>query len=378
MSKRREPDDFRWRELFHRPLLDTDVVRLSGANAGKTILLTGAGGSIGSALAKAILASGPRLLILLDHSDHNLHGIQNVLAAASNRAPFISFLGDVCDAPLLAEVLEEYRPDTIFHAAAFKHVPLMEINPFAAVRNNSMGTYRLATAAMEHQTPRMIMISTDKAVNPHSVMGASKRIAELILLALNNRGTRMSAVRMGNVVGTQGSVVPLFLGQIARGGPVTVTHPRVRRYLVTLLESVEVILKVASLENEDGIFVPEMGSPIKIVDLANYLIRNAGSAPSQEISVAFTGLRPGDKMTEDLISERESLGPGTDGSIHRVSGLGIPRDTLEAAMRELAGAVCRRDLAALLDTIRRMVPKYQPSRAVLEQLSISLAGARKA
>lgn len=374
----RNQEDFRWGELLHRPLLEPDVSGLSAANAGATILLTGAGGSIGSALARTLLASGPRLLVLLENSEHNLHKVHTELAAMSGPARHVPLLGDVCDAPLLADIFEKHRPDIVFHAAALKHVPLMEMNPAAAVRNNAIGTFRLAAAAAEHLTPRLIVISTDKAVNPRSVMGASKRIAELVVLGLGNQETRMSAVRLGNVLGTQGSVVPLFLQQIAQGGPVTVTHPEVRRYFVTLLESIEVILKIALMESGDGIFVPEMGSPVKIVDLANYLIRNANSTPPRTIPIVFTGLRPGDKMKEDLISDGESLKPGTDGRIRRVGGSEVPKDKLEAAMGELTEAARRRDLAALLEILRCMVPGYQPSSAVLEQLSISLAGARRA
>lgn len=283
----RPQDGFNWGDFLRRPLREAGVVRLSAANAGKTILLTGAGGSIGSALARAILASGPRLLLLLDHSEHNLHHIHTELAAISGGAPSIPILGDVCDDALLANIFAAHRPDTVYHAAAFKHVPLMETNPLAAVRNNALGTYKLATAAIEHRLPHLIMVSTDKAVNPHSVMGASKRIAELILLALSHQGTPMRAVRLGNVLGSQGSVVPRFLQQIVQGGPVTVTHPEVSRYFLTLLESVEVILQVASLEDGGGIFLPELGQPVKILDLAGYLIRNAGFvSPEDEIGRA--------------------------------------------------------------------------------------------
>jgi FlaA1/EpsC-like NDP-sugar epimerase len=370
-------DGFCWGDLLGRPCRETGLSQLSAANADKTILLTGAGGSIGSALAKAILASGPKLLILLEHSEHNLHQLRTELADIPNRASLLPLLGDVCDVSLLTEIFERHRPDTVFHTAAFKHVPLMETNPIAAVWNNAIGTYRLAKVAAEHRAPRLIMISTDKVANPRSMMGASKRIAELALLGFGGQETRMRAVRLGNVLGTQGSVVPLFLEQIARGGPVTVTHPEVCRYFVTLLEAVEVILKIALRESGDGIFVPEMGLPVKILDLANHLIRHVRSAQSKTIPITFTGLRPGDKMKEALVSDGESLEPGTQAGIHRIRGREVPKDEWGADVLELTEAVHRRDLAALLEIVHHLVPEYQPSSTLLELLSSPLAGAPK-
>ena len=212
--------------MLHKNAIAEQVV------PGRRILLTGAGGSIGSALAKAVIRFEPRLLILLDNSERNLHEIDLELATTVDRNSYRSVLGDICDAKLLSEIFHRYRPDVVYHAGAFKHVPLMENNPFAAVRNNALGTASLARIAQAEGVASFVMVSTDKAVNPISIMGASKRVAELALLNLNNRNNRMSAVRLANVLGSQGSVVPTFLSQISRGGPITVTHPDVSRYFL--------------------------------------------------------------------------------------------------------------------------------------------------
>lgn len=346
---------------------------MNATNSGRTILLTGAGGCIGSALAKTIVTSDPRLLILLDHSEHNLHQIQIELAAIPGCAAHIPILGDICDGALLTEIFKRYRPDIVYHSAAFKHVPLMETNPVAVVRNNVLGTSILAKAADEHEVARLIMISTDKAVNPQSVMGASKRVAELVLLRWSNARSQMKVVRLGNVRGSQGSVVPLFLQQISRGGPVTVTHPDVSRYFLTLSEAVELVLAAAPLEGGGSIFIPELGEPVKILDLARHLIRTAGFEPEKDIPIIFTGLRPGDKMAEELVSARESLEPSPDRRLYRVSSPGMSPGGFDAAITELAESVHQRDLAALLEMLCRMVPEYRPSESLLGLLNRSPA-----
>jgi O-antigen biosynthesis protein WbqV len=370
-------DGFHWGEFLRRPLLGADLSRLSATSSGKTVLLTGAGGSVGSALAKEILAVGPRLLILLEHSEHSLHQVHSELMAASGQAAHLPLLGDVCDAPLLKVIFDKYHPDIVYHAAAFKHVPLMEGNPIAAMRNNALGTYQLALAVIEGGAPRLIMVSTDKAVNPRSIMGASKRVAELVLLGLGSEKHQMSALRLGNILGTQGSVVPLFLRQISQGGPVTVTHPEVRRYFLTLREALELIFKVARLEDGGGIYAPEMGRPVKIMDLADYLIRSTPFAPPKGVPVVFTGLRPGDKMEEDLASVSESLKDTGERGLRRVISRRVSASAVESAMKDLAESIRRRDALALLDVVRRIVPEYQPSSTLLELLNVSPTGAPK-
>ena len=343
-------------------------------NSDMSILLTGAGGSIGSALATAITASDPRLLVLLDHSESNLHRIESELSTLGS-AEHVPILGDVGDPALLADIFDRYRPDIVYHAAAFKHVPLMEANPVATVRNNAIGTFNLAKAANEYQLPRLIMISTDKAVNPLSVMGASKRVAELALLRWSNTRSPMKVLRLGNVLGSEGSVVPLFREQISRGGPVTVTHPEVSRYFLTMADAVRLVLAMDTLEAGGGIFVPEMKEPVKIVDLARNLIRAAGLQPEQDIKIEFTGLRPGDKMAEELVSANEYAKASSVSGIHRVIGPEVLPRSFDNLMKELEDGCARRDPAKVLEALCKLVPEYRPSELVVS-LSRSPVGAK--
>lgn len=345
---------------------------LDTTNPGKTILVTGAGGCIGSALTQALVSSGAPFLILLDHSEQNLHEI-NLQLAAAGTSGYAAILGDILDSALLTEIFERYRPETIYHAAAFKHVPLMESNPLAVVRNNAIGTWELAKSAARFGAERLLMISTDKALNPHSVMGASKRVAELALLGRNNTKTKMNALRLGNVLGSQGSVGPLFQHQIKRGGPVTVTHRAARRFFLTLSEAVELILAAAALEDSGRIFVPKMKEPVKIVDLAARMIQEAGLQTPRDIQIAFTGLRPGDKLEEELVSAGESLEPTCDERLRRVKSLPVDTEELGASLRRISESVTERNLAALLGELGRLVPEYQPSETLLALLNPSLA-----
>jgi FlaA1/EpsC-like NDP-sugar epimerase len=244
----------------------------------------------------------PKLLILLDYSEQNLYEVHSQFGAAAGAA-HVAVLGDISDEALLSEVFERYRPDCIYHAAAFKHVPLMEANPIAVIRNNVLGTWVLANAAARYGVKQLLMISTDKAANPRGVMGAAKRIAEMLLLRCSTPRTRMSAVRLGNVPGSNGSVPPLFKQQIRCGGPVTITHRDARRYFLSPEATVDLILAAASLNESAAIFVPDLSEPVKILTLVQDLIRQAGIGAPCEIESVFTGLRPGDKLVEELVSE---------------------------------------------------------------------------
>ena len=330
---------------------------------GGNVLITGAGGCIGSALAERIAKSGAQNVILLDHAEHELHEIELALSAIEGCAPHVAVLGDICDAALLAELFKEHRPDVIYHAAAFKHVPMMEANPLAAIRNNVIGTMTLAFAARNHEAAQLVMISTDKAVNPRSVMGVSKRIAELVLLRWNGIKTQMKAVRLGNVLGSRGSVAPLFRQQIERGGPVTVRHPEVSRYFLTLREVVDLILAAANLEG--GVFVPEDSEPVKIVDLASGMIRKAGFEPDVEMPIVFTKLLPGEKLSEEMVFASETVEPSGDARLQRVRGAAIAAADFDRKIARLVECVELRDLAALVDTVVRMVPEYQPNELLL-------------
>jgi FlaA1/EpsC-like NDP-sugar epimerase len=335
---------------------------LAKAVLGKKILLTGAGGFIGSALTEAIVQLNPRHLILLDHSERNLHDIDLKLAETAGRHFYTSVLGDICDTKLVSEILQRHRPDVVYHAAAFKHVPLMETNPFAAVANNALGTYNLAKLVRTSSVANMLMISTDKAVNPISIMGASKRVAELALLNLDNPRTRMSAIRLGNVWGSQGSVVPAFLSQISRGGPVTVTHPEASRYFLKIDEAVELIFLASGIDGERGIFIPQLRAPMKIVDVAQQLINHVRSKMEKAVPVTFTGLRAGDKMSEEFLSKGEAAELTMDPRLFRVTNSKIQKDRFHLDMDELARKVDQRDLTAMIETLCKIVPTYRPSK----------------
>jgi FlaA1/EpsC-like NDP-sugar epimerase len=292
-------------------------------------------------LVKAIAAAGPSRMVLLDSAEHSLFQIRQDLESSFGQVDFVPALGSVDDVHLLGDIFSRYQPEVVYHAAAFKHVPLLERNPIAAVRNNTIGTYRLAQAALRHGTPKLILISTDKAVNPHSVMGVSKRLAELAVVSLSSGVSRMNAIRLVNVIGSPGSVVPIFLRQIAERRPVTVTHPEAARWFMSLNEAVRVILAAGTDEAEGKILVPEVGEQTRIVDLAKFLI-GAAEAP-----IVFTGCRPGDKLTEELVSQSETcrLQPGE----------------LEEVIERLCDSIASRDIPALIRTLCSVVPEYVPS-----------------
>jgi len=327
-----------------------------------SVLVTGAGGYIGSALVKAIAAAGPARIVLLDSSEYNLFGIHRYLDEAYANVPHEAVLGSVTDAGLLHCVIRRVRPRIVYHAAALKHVPLLELNPLAAVRTNALGTYTLARAAIENGVPVLVLVSTDKAVNPHSIMGASKRLAELTVAALSCARCRMSAVRLGNVIGSTGSVVPIFLEQISRGGPVTVTHPEASRYFMTRREAVEAILAAGAAECDGRILLPEMGERESIADLARLLIERRRTAPPHltppHIEITYIGLRDGEKLTEDLVGESEIR----EGSVIRTPSPAPA--VLRARMAQIECLLASRDLAGLIKTIRKVVPEYQPSSVI--------------
>jgi len=335
---------------------------------GSTVLVTGAGGSIGSALSKTIISYGPQLLILLDHSEQNLYEIETDLASNQKGVPVFSVVGDICNEGLISAILEQYRPNVIHHVAAFKHVPLMERNPIAAIRNNGLGTNILAQCAQAHGVETLTMVSTDKAVNPRSIMGASKRLAELALVRWGTGETRMRSIRLGNVLGTKGSVVRIFVEQILAGGPITVTHPDATRYFLALPEAVDLILMAAELPGSSGILIPDLGEPVKIIDLAHRMMKEAGCDPETMIPITFIGLRPGDKMAEDFASVSEFVESTTDSRLSRLIGTEIPAERFDTYMEHLKSAVDQHDLGIVLDVLRCILPEYEPSECVLRSL----------
>lgn len=325
--------------------------------AGRRVLVTGAGGSIGAALVARIARMGPAAMVLVDASEFALYEVERGVPGLRGSA----VLGSVGDRALMEEVFALHRPEIVLHAAAYKHVPLLERNPFAAVANNALGTMELLQVAMKYGVGEFVLVSTDKAVEPLSVMGASKRIAELLLLAHAGGGTRMSAVRLGNVWASQGSVVELFAEQLARGGPLTVTHPEASRYFMRMDAAVGAILAALEPRKSGTILVAEVGTARKIVEVARELIREHGSAAE----VVFTGLRPGDKLVESLISGRESWA-NDEGTLRAVLSPALTVSAMEVGLAALRDAVASRDGDALLRVVGQLVPEYTPSAALLE------------
>ncbi len=302
----------RVRQIEPEDLLGREPVRLDEAGiaemiGGKTVLITGAGGSIGSELCRQVARYGPARLVLYELSDYALYQIDEQLAELHPQLPRVALIGDVKNLAHVRETFTQQRPHVVFHAAAFKHVPLMEDhNAWAALQNNTLGTWHVATSAAETGAQRVVLISTDKAVNPTNVMGASKRAAEMVLshLATQGHGTQFCAVRFGNVLGSSGSVIPKFKEQIAKGGPITVTHPDITRYFMTIPEAVRLVLQAAALAQSGQVYVLDMGEPVKIVQLARDLIRLSGHR-ADEIGIVFSGLRPGEKLFEELLADAD-------------------------------------------------------------------------
>jgi FlaA1/EpsC-like NDP-sugar epimerase len=338
--------------------------------AGKMVLITGAGGSIGAALAQWVVSAKAREVLLLDHAENALYQLGRSLSSAGG-APYRLVPGDAGDLLLMAALLEEHRPDLILHAAAYKHVPLMEANPFAAVANNTILTWRLARTAAESGVPQFLFVSTDKAANPRSILGASKRAAELAALRWSAPGRRYCAIRLVNVLGSAGSVVPTFLEQIARGGPVTVTHRDATRHFITLEDTVRLILIAAALPESPAVYVPRLEEPLRVLELANELIRRAVPAIEKKIQIEFTGLRAGEKLAEEILGSNESASPSAHPAIHVATSPEIAAERIDRAIHRMEECVERRDLPALLETICRLVPEYEPSAALCAAERIS-------
>ncbi len=328
--------------------------------AGKVVLVTGGGGSIGSELCRQIARLGPARLVILDQSEFSLYSIETALREGEPGFPVDAVLGTVCDAGHVQHVMEHYRPQVVFHAAAYKHVPMLEVQARQAVRNNVLGTRVVADAAGRHGCEAFVLISTDKAVNPVNVMGATKRVAELLCqqTARRHSGTRYITVRFGNVLDSAGSVVPLFRQQIEAGGPVTVTHPEVTRYFMTISEACQLILLAAAVGEGAQVFVLDMGEPVKIAYLAQQMISLAGKAPGEDIEIAYTGLRPGEKLCEELFCADENV----TGTGHEKLLLAHhPQTDWQAFARaadELLAACERRDEPATRAVLGRMVPEF--------------------
>jgi FlaA1/EpsC-like NDP-sugar epimerase len=349
-------------DLLGRDPVALDVAGLAELFSGQTVMVTGAGGSIGSELCRQIARLGAARLVCVDQSEFGVYALEQELRRAHPRLGGVYFTANVRDFERLRAIACEHRPTVVFHAAAYKHVPLMEEhNAIEALRTNVMGTLHAARAAAACGARRFVMISTDKAVNPTNVMGASKRLAELMVqaVATQEKGTQFVSVRFGNVLGSSGSVVPLFTGQIARGGPVTVTHPEIVRYFMTIPEAAQLVLQAGLMGRSGQIFVLDMGEPVKIVDLARMLIRLSGKT-EQEVPITFSGLRPGEKLYEELLANDETTEPTPHPKL-RIAKTSGPLPEVPEVLRWLEQAGAQPPVEELRAWLRRQVPEYAPA-----------------
>ena len=344
-------------DLLGRDSVELDTGGLSGLLSGKTVMVTGAGGSIGSELCRQIAKFGPGKLVLFDLSEYSLYSIEQEFLEKG--IPIACDIGDVKNEARVRQVLEHHRPEVIFHAAAYKHVPLMENeNAWEAVRNNVLGTYTVARIAMEFGVKKFVLVSTDKAVNPTNVMGASKRLAELVCQTLQKeKGTRFIMVRFGNVLGSTGSVIPKFKAQIEKGGPITVTHPEITRYFMSIPEASQLVLQAGLMGRGGEIFVLDMGEPVKIVDLARDLIRLSGFVEG-EIEIAYTGLRPGEKLYEELLADDEQTLPTHHPKL-RIAKARVERESWLADLLKWLNESEVMDDEAVRQALVRWVPEYR-------------------
>jgi len=347
-------------DLLGRDPVSLDWRAIRAGLAGKRVLVTGGGGSIGAELCRQIARLDPAGLIVLDSSEYNLYRIDYQLRGEFHDLVMDSVLGDICDPATVETVVSRHRPDVIFHAAAYKHLPMLQNQVREAVRNNIIGTRRMADAAARHGVRTFVLISTDKAVNPCNVMGATKRIAELYCQHVNQQSdTRFITVRFGNVLNSTGSVVPLFNEQIRRGGPVTVTHPEISRYFMTIAEAGQLILQAAVLGEGGEIFVLDMGQPVRIGYLAEQLIRLAGKEPGRDIEIVYTGLRPGEKLFEELFHAHESYASTGHQKILLARNGQHSDEDLDHLLREAEKAVREYDSKRLSGLLMRLVPELE-------------------
>lgn len=347
-------------DLLGREPIQINMEEVLGLLSGKVVLVTGGGGSIGSELCRQIASHSPKQLIIVDIYENNAYEIQQELLRSYPNLNLVVLIASVRNTNRINNIFSTYRPDIVYHAAAHKHVPLMEVSPNEAIKNNVMGTYKTARAAIQYGTKKFVMISTDKAVNPTNVMGATKRICEMVVQMMNRKSdTKFVAVRFGNVLGSNGSVIPLFKKQIAEGGPVTVTHPDIIRYFMTIPEAVSLVLQAGAYAGGGEIFVLDMGEPVKIVDLATNLIKLSGYRPGEDIEIRFTGLRPGEKMYEELLMSEEGLRKTANSMIFIGNPIEFDEEKFEGQLERLISAAESED-EDIRKQIREIVPTYQP------------------
>ena len=346
-------------DLLGRDPIKVDVDSILGYVKDRIILVTGGGGSIGSELCRQIAGHKPKKLVIVDIYENNAYEIQQELKHNYPNLDLIVLIASVRNTNRMNDIFQTYKPDIVYHAAAHKHVPLMEVSPNEAIKNNVFGTLKTARAAGENGAKRFVMISTDKAVNPTNIMGASKRICEMIIQIFNNRyDTEFVAVRFGNVLGSNGSVIPLFKKQIEQGGPVTVTHPDIIRYFMTIPEAVSLVLQAGAYAKGGEIFVLDMGEPVKIYDLAVNLIKLSGYTPNEDIMITFTGLRPGEKLYEEMLMDEEGLQDTDNHMIHIGKPIEINEEQFEGDLYKL-GEAANGEESVVRELVQKIVPTYQ-------------------
>ena len=361
--------DINYEDLLGRPPVHLNIKGIRNYIDGKTVLITGCGGSIGSELCRQVIKYQPGYLILLDASEMNLFNIQLELQNERYFHKCEAILGQVQNEHLMEDIFKKYKPQVVFHAAAYKHVPMLEKNPWEAVFNNIVGSRLAMEMSIKHHVERFVLVSTDKAVRPTNVMGASKRVTELIMQSVQGSDTRLMAVRFGNVVGSSGSVIPIFRRQIEQGGPVTVTHPEVNRYFMTIPEAAQMILQAGAMGEGGEVFILRMGTPVKIADMARDLIHLSGKEPDVDIKIIYIGLRDGEKLYEELITVGEDILPTVHEKVMVLQSNYQPgegkilqesREILGNKIDELMKDALRHDSRAIKKTLKEIVPEYTP------------------
>jgi FlaA1/EpsC-like NDP-sugar epimerase len=355
-------------DLLGRTPVLLDESQIRGTLQSKVVLVTGAAGSIGSELCRQIARFHPAGIVGFEIAESPLFEIDREMRQSFPQIPFHPEVGSIQNRARLDDVLRQYQPSVVYHAAAYKHVPLMEAHVFEAIENNIFGTYNVAVAAAKHGVENFVMISSDKAVRPTNVMGATKRVAELVLLALQDGRTKYVAVRFGNVLGSNGSVIPIFKKQIAAGGPVTVTHPEMRRFFMTIPEACQLVLQASAIGKGGQICVLDMGQPVKIVDLARNLILLSGLRPDEDIKIEFTGMRPGEKLYEELSTLLEDTVPTEHEKIRIFVGNGMPEKDVQDWLDSLHEICEARDIGRLVVALKEIVLDYSPSTHLLKRV----------
>lgn len=349
-------------DLLGRDPVNLDIEEISSYLEDQVVLVTGGGGSIGSELCRQIVMFNPKLLIILDNYENNAYDIQNELLHKHPGLNLITIIANIRDKHRLDSIFRKYKPDVVFHAAAHKHVPLMELNPSEAIKNNVIGTLNVADCADKHKVKRFVLISTDKAVNPTNIMGATKRIAEMIIQAINRHSsTEFAAVRFGNVLGSNGSVIPLFKKQIEQGGPVTVTHTEVTRFFMTIPEAAQLVIQAGAMAKGGEIFVLDMGQPVKIYDLARKLIKLSGYEPDVDIKIEISGMRPGEKLYEELLLAEEGLQKTKNNKIYIAKSIFTDLALLKREISVLSEIMVN-NADDVMNYVKNIVPTYKAAQ----------------